>query len=168
MEEKSEKVAILKTLSRKSYLYCFIGLQMTKFKKIWHNFMKKWAFLACFSSIFPLNKEKKWRKNWKSRPGRTFKILGGQPSISVNFYPIFKILFFSESCWQGQLLGGQAAPPPVPPALWWRTHFIYEAKSDPLRLCSKQVKCPNIPLDERLRSVVKPFELVGQKNAHSD
>ena len=34
VEEKSEKVAILKTLLRKSYLYCFIGLQMTKFKKI--------------------------------------------------------------------------------------------------------------------------------------
>ena len=68
MEEKSEKVAILKTLSRKSYLYCFIGLQMTKLKKIWHNFMKKWAFLACFSSIFPLSKEEKWMKNKKSSP----------------------------------------------------------------------------------------------------
>ena len=36
------------------------------------------------------------------RPGGTFKILGGQPSISVNFYSNFKILFFSETCWQGQ------------------------------------------------------------------
>ena len=32
VDEKSEKAAILKTLSRKSYLYCFIVLQMTKFK----------------------------------------------------------------------------------------------------------------------------------------
>jgi len=65
--EKSEKVAILKHLSRKSYLYCLIGLQMTEFKKMWHNFMKKLAFLACFSSIFSLNKEEKWRKNRKTR-----------------------------------------------------------------------------------------------------
>ena len=32
-DEKSEKAAILKNLSRKTYLYCFIGLQMTKIKK---------------------------------------------------------------------------------------------------------------------------------------
>ena len=70
VEEKSEKVAILTTLLKESYRYCFIGLQMTRFKKIWHNFMKNWAFLACFSSIFPLNKEEKWRKNQKSRPFR--------------------------------------------------------------------------------------------------
>ena len=39
--------------------------------------MKKWEFLAHFSSIFPLNKEEKWRKNRKSRPFRekaTFKV----------------------------------------------------------------------------------------------
>ena len=34
VEEKLEKAAILKTLSRKSHLYCFIGLQMTKIKII--------------------------------------------------------------------------------------------------------------------------------------
>ena len=32
VDEKSGKAAILKTLSKKSHLYCFIGLQMTKFK----------------------------------------------------------------------------------------------------------------------------------------
>ena len=66
MDKTSEKAAILKTLSRKCHLYCFIGLQMTKFKITWHNFKKKRAFLACFSSIFPLNKEEKWMKNRKS------------------------------------------------------------------------------------------------------
>ena len=70
VDEKSEKGAILKTLSRKSHLYCFIGLQMTKFKVPWHNFKKKGALLACFTSIFPLNKEEKRMKNWKSRPFR--------------------------------------------------------------------------------------------------
>ena len=38
---------------------------MTKFKKTWHNFKKKWAFLAYFSSVFPPNKEIKWMKNRK-------------------------------------------------------------------------------------------------------
>ena len=33
--------------------------QMTKFKITWRNFKKKWAFLPCFSSIVPLNKEEK-------------------------------------------------------------------------------------------------------------
>ena len=61
-----KKAAILKILSKKSYLYCFIGLQMTKVKITWHNFKKKWAFLAYFLSIFPLNKEEKWLKNRKS------------------------------------------------------------------------------------------------------
>ena len=37
VDEKWEKAAILKTLSRISYLYCFIGLQMTKFKITWHT-----------------------------------------------------------------------------------------------------------------------------------
>ena len=51
------------------------------------------------------------------RPARRFKILGGgggQPEnvrILVNLYPIFKILFFSESCWQSKLLGGKLLPP---------------------------------------------------------
>ena len=73
VDEKSEKAAILKTLPSKSYLYCFIWLHITKFKITSHNFKKKWAFLACFSSIFPLNKEEKWMKNrilktlWKKK-----------------------------------------------------------------------------------------------------
>ena len=49
------------------------------------------------------------------RPAGRLKILGGQPKnvrIFVNLYPIFKILFSSESCRQGKLLGGQAAPLP--------------------------------------------------------
>ena len=94
-----------KSLSRKSYLYCFIGLQMTKFKKIWHNFIKKWAFLACFSFIFPLNKEKKWRKNRKSRSFREkaiftkvflFSMDFGQSVKKAKLYDAFKMMMKSN------------------------------------------------------------------------
>ena len=57
-----------------------------------------------------------------SRPAGRFKILGGQPKNLcnlVNLYPIFKILFSSESCSKGKLLGGKLPPPAstVPAAL---------------------------------------------------
>ena len=52
---------------------------------------------------------------------RKVQNIEGQPKnvhILVNLYQIFKILFFSESCSQGKLLGGgQASCPPVPAAL---------------------------------------------------
>ena len=51
------------------------------------------------------------------RPAGRFKILGGQRKnicILVNFYPIFKNFFSSESCCRGKLFRGQASPP-LPP-----------------------------------------------------